>query len=527
MDCYSVHEYSKTMSPRLVCAHVNALHKLYYAENGSRIININVSAADLPNDGKNNPDFICVMSIFGAKGWKKYARTEVSWENKVHKWVRPFTITYNPNGLHLLHFDIFQITSDLYSLKHQKQVCECEIDISDLIKQENHRLVVPLVEVLKENEDYAQDGAYTLSIKYEDVDMSLVGSYFIRSSFTPKLPKRMIKPHIFVTIETNDRTPIFISDTHKLHKIVHFDIAEISKQFIVQKDNLPLRFFIYDTTLHNEMIGSFETTLEALTSVNKAQEEVKNKDGKTIGYFEFNFFKSVDTPRLDDLKLRGISICSVYSIDFSAGINSCDDYVMVLREIGDSLNLIAQMKPYYAFGFGVFKGQQKESLFTISPEKKHEFSSIQKIMNGFKSTLLKAVTPHNSLLYPVIKHVKQDAIEKWKAKKAFSIVTIITDGKIKDLPRAIDEIVTCDQVPICFLIVTSKKTKNILVTAFDDIHGIVTDSKGEKTKRRILKLLYYANSIVNKPNNLRKAGEAAVKMIQEWGEIYAFPDLNK
>ena len=527
MDCYSVHEYAKTTSPRMVCAHINALHKLYCDENGCRIINIHVSAADLPSDGKNNPDFICVMSIFGAKGWKKYARTEVSWENRVHKWVRPFTITYNPNGLHLLHFDVFQITSDLFSLKHQKQVCECEIDITDLLSQKDQCLTVPLVEVLEEDEYYAQEGAYTLTIKYCDVDMSIVGSYLIRSSFTPKLPKKLIKPHIFITIESKDGIQIFISDTHKLHKIIQFDMVEISKQFLVQKGNEPLIVNVHDADNHNCVIGSFETSIDALSSVSKAQEEVMNRNGKSIGYFEFNFFKSVDTPRLDDLKLRGISIRSVYSIDFSAGISSCDDYVMVLREIGDSLNFIAQMKPYSAFGFGVFKGQEKESLFAISTEKKNEFSSIPKIMNGFKKTLSKAVTPHNSLLYPVIKHAKQDAIDKWREKRSYSIVTIITDGKIKDLQKAIDEIFLCDSLPICFLIVTNKKPKNILVPAFTSIHGIVTNSKGEKTKRRIVRLLYYANSMVHKPHNLRKAGEAAVKMIQEWGEIYAFPELHK
>lgn len=524
MDCYSDYEYSKSTSPRMVAAHVNAIRKIYHNDSGVRIINIHVSAGDLPNDGKNRPDFICVMSTFGAKKWEKYARTEVSWESKIHEWVRPFTITYDPNGLHLLHFDIFQIISDLFSLKHQRRVCECEIDINALINSKDKCVIAPLVEVLDENYIVETKGSYYLTIKYTDVDLSLFGSYFIRTSFIHKLPKKIIKPHIFFTIETQNHIPIFVSNTHKLHKVIQFDMFEINKQFIVQKDNAPLTFYVHDNFNSNEVIGSFETTLQALTGASKAQEEVLNRDGKTIGYFEFYFFRSVDTPRVDDMRLRGILIRSIYAIDFSAGINCCDDYVMVLREIGNSLNFIAQMKPFQAFGFGLFKNQPKETLFSISNEKKNTFSSIQKIMNGFKKTLAKTITPHNSLLAPVIKHCKQDAIDKWKENNVFSIVTIITDGKILDLNKAIDEIVSCDQVPICFLLITNKKPKNILVKSFTNIHGIVTNSEGKKTKRRIIRLLYYANSIVNKPHNLRKAGDAVVKMIQEWGEVYCFPN---
>ncbi|OHT14074.1 hypothetical protein TRFO_15586 [Tritrichomonas foetus] len=528
MDCFVTQEYRRLWSLKSVTAHINASKPLIQNQTaGTKIINIHVAADNLPNDGTIGSDYICVMSVFGPKGWEKYARTEVSWEKKnmcqpTIEWIQPFSITYDPEGLHLLHFEIYQITSDFYSLKHQKRIGECDSDISTLmreIKRSEDFLKVQIHPFYEDGVDsFHSEHTPYLKIRYTDVNMKVSGSFFIKAAFQSKCNHRFFKPSIFFTIE-KDNIPFFMSDTQKLEKKCSFEMIELSQQLSCGENlDSQLKLNIFENSKKVKAIGSFFTTINELSGASESDFEIKNEKGCTIGTFIINFIGKSKAQRIDDLQLRGISVQSCFALDFSAGKSVCDSYRMVLNGVGDSLNSISQIKPYRAFGFGIIDNQ-KQGIFSITKEKCGEFSSVQKIMDKYRSKLFKCVIPQTAKLYPVIKHTKQKAIEKWNQYRIFTIVTIITDGNITDVQKTIDKLAECDDVPICYIIVTIKSKKNPLRSALCQAHGKVIHSNGTKTKRRVFKMLYYANKFVNQPHNLEDAAHAATKMIHEWADL--------
>lgn len=522
MDCYTTHDYRESMIYRSVSSRVNALKPLIQ-EGDKKIINIHVSTRELPNDGENNPDFICAMSIFGENGWEQYARTEVSWKNKFHEWVRPLTITYDPNGLHLLHFDLYQITSDLFSLQHQKLVGNCEIDISTLINHKNRCIIVPISPIGADGNTFKAEEKYELTIKYSEIDLSIFGSFFLKASFvSTKSSHHFIKPHIFFTVE-RDGIPFYMSNALKLQSRVDFEPFEMIQQFACGKDKTsPVTFFIHKRTSTVETIGKCTTSIDKLTKQSETKLEVKDANMKTIGILGICFIGKVDSPRIDDIRLRGISVQAIYALDFSSGPNSCDAYRMVLNEVGDGLCSLTQCKPYYAFGFGVLNENIKQNLFSITHESDEVFSSIQRIMDEYRKKLLKSVSPRYSKLCPVIKHAKQVAVERWNQNKIFSVVIIISDGKMVDLEQAVELISSIDNFPLCFLIITVKTPKNPLIKTFAHHHGRVTNSQNSTSRRKIVKVLYYSNSLLNQLHSLHKARVKTENMIQDWFLTYVF-----
>lgn len=543
MDCYTCSLYRKSSALNSFIPHVNSPHPLRIIKNHSTktkqnfhsdasllanqdnpmisppIINLHFESENIPGDGINDQDFLCVMSIFGHNGWEKYARTEANFSNYSRKWIQPITVLAENK---LLRFELYQIISDLYSLRHQRFIGDCEIELKEILATDKLRLPILLsYEFLRFINSPKLTEDPCLIIKHRELEQNTKGSFFFKMTYTNHVKYSAIsfKPSHYFEIEMVDNDIlVYRSNTVKLNPKCSsiFDTVEFNQQLLSGSSLFtPIRFKFHEVSKTDTVIFEVETTLDALTAVSITKYPVDNLQGFSIGQFEVTFIGANQTLRIDDLKLNGVSFQPIYAIDFSDGKKSSDTFKSILCNVGDALNLITQIRPLISFGFGNFS--EKHNVFAYA--KSYYFESAKKMIQSFYERLLTIEkTSTESSLVAVIDRCRRLAVGKWHDLRAFTVATIITSGTfVVDYEEAVNLMVDSDGLPIVFLLLTMNAPKNKFINLIHKEKNLTsTVNPNKKTSRKLLKVIPYGTQFINQFTNLKNVARSVSKMIHLW-----------
>jgi hypothetical protein len=112
---------------------------------------------------------------------------------------------------------------------------------------------------------------------------------------------------------------------------------------------------------------------------------------------------------------------------------------------------------------------------------------------------------------------------RWTEERAITILVVLTNGKFSDLQEGIDEFVDAQYDPLCVLMIVMGGRRKDLDRAFRNRHGIIQNSEGVKTQRRVVSIGAYLEDQVYPDERLpQKLAPAAKKIARQWLELMEF-----
>jgi hypothetical protein len=511
-------------------------HNADFAPGSLRVINIHVSADNLSN-GKffTNTDPLCTLFIQGPHGWQEYGRTEVCWNIVNPLWIRPFTYHVR-DGPQLLMFSIFDIICDSLSLSQQRPLGDCQLDLAALLS--SPRQFVDLEIIGGET-----DAKGVLHVHFYDI-APCQGSLFFHFSLR-NLVGGLRKPNPFFVIQRlspkgDAWISIYKSKVMAGKAAPDWDRVELSLQFLCGGDLQRLvRIQVYDCKRMNtgNLIGFVDTSVGILMESPKSLQLCDAK-GRKPGVLSATLVQHWTGPRLFDLRLRGVQLGAMLAIDFSS--TSIDplktnrvahaevgvfSYHAAINDTCDLLHPLTMGQSYLAYGFADFPGTEKLVSLTMGKmEHQRDFiPNLKHLIRLYSVAKHKTLYPNRACIAPVIRRAREVAQMRWAEERTITLLVVLTNGRFCDLQEGINELVMAQYDPVCVIMIVMGGTRRELNNAFKHKHGLISDSAGNVTKRRVISMGSYLEDQVYPDERLpQKLAPAAKKMARQWLELIHF-----
>jgi hypothetical protein len=271
----------------------------------------------------------------------------------------------------------------------------------------------------------------------------------------------------------------------------------------------------YDKKTKN-LLGTLKTTV-AMISDEKYIGYLLDENQKKINnsYVKFSC-EVVEDYKFVDFLRGGLQLSMIFGIDFTASngepdketslhyinSNSLNDYQRAIRSCGDIVAFYDYDQMFPVFGYGAKIGNSKEASFCFNCNFKQDpnVNSIDEVLNVYKSTLNKVTLYGPTYFSPVIGKAIEIAKKTVENKDyIYSILIILTDGKINDMKQTIDCIIQGSYLPLSIIIIGigNADFSDMYTLDSDDIELI--DSKGNKGARDIVQFVpmnIFENSII-------------------------------
>lgn len=506
-----------------------------------RIINIFVSAKGLPNVkffSKTDP--LCAMFVQGDHGWHEYGRTEVSWDILNPLWIRPFTFHVKENP-ELLRFEVYDIISDQCTLGAQKQIGECEVELSTLLRSPTHSLELTIFDPKN------QEPKGILNVHFYDI-APCQGSLFFNINCRKLVKKRSFQ-HLnpFFILQrfpkySQQFTAVYKSSVKRNTTNPDWENVEFALQYTCSGDtSTSVRILVMnhkDKDFDN-MIGFIDTTFDFLKEQGKVEMDLHDNEGHKTGQINISFVQHFERPRLFDYRLRGVQLSTMFAIDFSSTsydglysnrIQHSDSgnfsYRAAINDLTDVLLPLTMGQSYLAYGFADFPGDEKVfSLTSVDKiSKRSEYiPNAKNLMHLYSSYKEKTMYPPKCRLAPVFRKCREIAIQRWREEHTISILVILTNGKFCDLPEAIDALVEAEKDPLVVLMVVLGTNRRDLDNTFKNKNGVICNSTGHMTARKMVTLTTFQEEKVFNLSRLpRKLNMSVKKMARQWLEFTRF-----
>ena len=537
-------EFTPASFEEEISANVNG-NPLYPPHNMSinpatlRLINIHVSAEGVTTDklfSKTDP--MCVMFTETPRGWHEYGRTEVCWSILDPVWVRPFTYNVIPDKPQLLSFEIYDVVETFYELSEQKLIGSAQLDLSVLLSSPTHCVKLDIV-----NERDGR-GRGVLTVHFFDLEPAH-GSMFFKMGVRDIRGGTLLgKINPFFVISryspfSQEFVAVYKSAVCSKSNSASWSNIELFKQFVCGEElSNAVRITIYDYQRSDtdNYLGHFDTSLLDLAQHGTSEFDIIHKDkGELSGKFRVKLLMHCETPRLFDYRLFGVQIQATIAIDFSAtrfGLsfsnigqhmeNGVFSYRYAINDVCDLLQPLTMGQPYSAYAFADFaNGVKLKSL--VTRRERDSLLNATMLLRSYERLKRNAKFPDTVQLMPVIETAREDARRKWETERTISILAVITNGLLADLPAAIDSLVDSEEEPLVVIIVVMGGPRRDLERAFKHHHGLLTDSSGKTTRRRVVKLVtYLEDRVYPDPRLPKKLMPAAKAMARKWLEFTDF-----
>ncbi|OHT07493.1 hypothetical protein TRFO_24228 [Tritrichomonas foetus] len=502
-----------------------------------RIINIHVSAEGLPNTkyfSKTDP--VCTFSIQTNLGYQEYGRTEVCWNMLDPLWIRPFTYRVKDTP-ELLLFSIYDVITNAIAMNQQKFLGAVEIDPISLLNSPTHSLDIPI----QPPENAAPKGVF--HINYFEI-MPCQGALFLTFKGTNLGGPGLKKINPFFVIQrlsphSNKFVSVYKSEVKLKKRETEWDNVELGIQYLCGGDmSTIIRINLYDYRQRDidGLVGFFDTTVESILYDKISNFQFTSPHGGKVGNLKVILLNHWTGPRLFDYRLRGVQLGAMIAIDFSATnvdaiitnrVQHLDEglfsYKAAINDTCDLLYPLTMGEPYIAYGFADFGNSKK--LISLSLDKidnRGLIPNAKTLIQLYTNAKTKITYPKKCYIAPVINEAAIAAQHRWDTERTISVLVILTNGRFADLKEGVDEMVNAEMSPLVIIMVAMGGTRRELDNIFKGKKGILTDSFGRRTQRRILTLVSYSTD--RRPNERlpNKIAPSAKKMAREYLEMINF-----
>jgi hypothetical protein len=429
-------------------------------------IHLHVAAKNLTDmDVITVSDPICVLYIFENGKWVEFARTEVIWNNLNPEWVKFFSIMYVFEVRQPLLFRVYDVDSENQNLSKQDFIGEIQVELSQIVSNPE-----PSNFVLR-NPKYSKDrGTLIVTAEQAENTASIVEGQFTALNLK-KMSFLLSNDPFFVIYKSTEGgryVPVFQSEVNKK---MRFRVFQVPMQILCNADpDRPLRvsFFDYRSTKAAVLIGNHDTTFGRLSeSIGQRLDLVDAKNNK-VGQFRVDRMMIQQKFSFFDFLRGGLQINLITAIDFTASnrdprdpnslhflsADGINQYEKCIRAVGEVLCPYDSDQNFPVFGFGARVGGVVNHCFplTFNPQNPN-VQGLNGILGAYRHALTQVQLSGPTLFAGIIKAASQIAVASYQQARTYTILLIITDGIINDMPDTKDAIVEAGRIPLSIIIV--------------------------------------------------------------------------
>ena len=432
------------------------------------LVNLHVSASKLKDmDVITVSDPICVLFIQDQGQWKEFSRTEVIWNNLNPEWVTFFTIMYVFEIRQPICFRVYDVDSADADLNKQNLIGEAITELSQIIANTGG-----LTMELKVTGRTDFRGTITVTPEQVENCASVVQGR-INALRLKKLHLIWGNDPFFIiskAAEAGRYLPIYQSEVNKKLRYKRFSIPY---QVLCNVDpDRPIRISFHDYRAHKNalLIGYHDTTFARLSEQLGQVLQLTNERNENCGQFRFEELNLQQHYNFYDYLHGGVQLNLITAIDFTAsnrdprdvhslhyispGGDNINAYQRCIRAVGEILCPYDSDQLFPVLGFGAKVAGQIQHCFplTFNPQAPC-VQGLNGILDVYQNALTQVQLSGPTLFSHVIRYSTQLAVESWRESRTYTILLIITDGIINDMPDTIDAIVDAGRLPLSIIIV--------------------------------------------------------------------------
>ncbi|CAD8200765.1 unnamed protein product [Paramecium octaurelia] len=408
-------------------------------------------------------------------------KTETAECNLDPNWEKSFTIEYYPDLIQILRFQIFD-----QNRMGREFMGEAQITIKDILQSKNSLISIPIKRFDK--------SAGQLLCKAVQMKQS---NHFVQWQFSGSNIKNMdgifgkSDPFLkFYLHSDNVWCQIYQTEYIKDDLNPTWKEFEISLQRLCLNDEYK-KFKIecldrHEKGKNNQLIGSFETSIDEIFNQNKEEFSLVQPKGGQVGTIRIKNKKRIYRANFDDYIKQGTTFNLIIGIDYSThnGVPSFPDslhsyidqnnkYGKVISDLAQVLEKYNQKKLFAIYGIGAephltnYTLNTYQTLFPLTGDfQKPQVEGYQEVANLYKNTLKQIVVKGDFQIEDYIKYI-QTIAENNAGKLIYTICVIIGQGKITDAQVFQDLLIKGCKLPYSLIFVGMGKNdfsevKNII-----------------------------------------------------------------
>ena len=212
------------------------------------------------------------------------------------------------------------------------------------------------------------------------------------------------------------------------------------------------------------------------------------------------------------------------SLHYANG-EEANDYEKAIYSCGKIVAYYDKDQIFPVYGFGGIPPGEKESndCFNINFTDSPNIETIEEVISVYRQSLNQITFKGPTKFAPVISKVMEEIKKEMKdypEDNHYEILMILTDGIINDMPKTLELLVDCAELPLSVIIIGIGKAN------FDDMHILdgdevkLTDHKGRVTKRDLVQFVEY-EKFKQKKGNEELAEEVLKEIPRQVEEYYA------
>ena len=330
--------------------------------------------------------------------------------------------------------------------------------------------------------------------------------------------------------------PSYKSSEFYLHnRIYAFKNIKLETSILCESETQNILIEIYKTK-DNFPSGYAEFTLNNLNNQILIYEKL-NSD-KILGQIIISH-KYHSKKRFTDYLREGIDLNLNIAIDYTisngkpndknslhyANGEEANDYEKAIYSCGKIVAYYDKDQIFPVYGFGGIPPGENESndCFNINFTDSPNIKTIEEVISIYKQSLNQITFKGPTRFAPVISKVMEEIKKEMKdypEDNHYEILMILTDGIINDMPKTLELLVDCAELPLSVIIIGIGKAN------FDDMHILdgdevkLTDHKGRVTKRDLVQFVEY-EKFKQKKGNEELAEEVLKEIPRQVEEYYA------
>ncbi|KAH0790676.1 Copine family protein [Histomonas meleagridis] len=472
------------------------------------ILNIHVACKNLIKlDKTSQSDPMVVMFVPINGKYIEISRTEAIMNDANPTFVKFFQAAYIFETQQPLRFCIYDVDSEKAPLEKHDYIGFVDTDVQNLVSTTSRDITFEIQHPTAKN----KRGTLVLTVEQAS-NCGTVCNFTVACSGLKKM-RTFSKdyPYFQISKISNGKNiPVFRSEVVPKTYQCTFKNFQVPLQNIADNEddaNILLTVMDYRKNHPDEVIGSIQLPLQTLKSSVGTTFEIEGKNKRKTGRIRIINFSIVKTPTFFDYIRSGLQLNLITAIDFTASNRAPTDprslhfiteghlnqYESCIWSVGSVVCPYDSDQAFPVYGFGGKINGVVSHCFPLTFDPSNpNVQGLEGIAAVYRNSLKSVVLSGPTLFAPIITAASQVAQESFESSRTYSILMILTDGVINDMPETIDAIVAASDSPLSIIIVGIGYANFASMDQLDADEHPLRSRSGVTMKRDIVQFIPYS-----------------------------------
>ncbi|KAH0790512.1 Copine family protein [Histomonas meleagridis] len=434
------------------------------------IINIHVSCKDIIKLDVGSPSDPMVVMFVPINGkYCEVARTEVVWDDPNPSFVKFFQALYIFETQQPLRFNVYDCDSENAPLERHDFIGYADTDVQTLVSAGANEIKLEL----KHNTAKNKRGTLILTCEQASASNSVCNMTIACSDLRKMRTFSKNWPYVQISkpSESGKLLPIYRSEVvPKTYKCT-FKPIQIPLQVLCNGDtNVPVTISIMDhkRSHADDLVGSVTMSLQTFINGGNSSYTIENNKRRKMGNIRFLTINVIKKPTFYDYIRSGLQLNLITAIDYTASNmsptdprslhylspNGLNQYESCIWSIGSVVCPYDSDQMFPVFGFGGKINGVVSHCFPLTFDPNNpNVQGLEGISMAYKNSLRMVQLSGPTLFAPIIHAATGVARTSFDESHTYTILMILTDGIINDMPETIDAIVEASDAPLSIIII--------------------------------------------------------------------------